>query len=126
MVRPPRQTVVSGAGTIMRKDLDTIGQLCQSSNSILYLVEHTENKKLYCLKAYSKSHVQKRCMMTRVISEKEIQLTVSSPFIIKLYETFTDDQSVYLLLELAMGGDLHTIYNRSDLWGKEPLAQYYV
>ena len=35
-----------------------------------------------------------------------------SVFVVKLYETYNSDQSLYLLLELALGGELYATYNK--------------
>ena len=36
-----------------------------------------------------------------------------SPFVVKLYETYNGEQSLYLLLELALGGELYRATNGS-------------
>lgn len=43
-----------------------------------------------------------------------------------LYETFNGAESLYLLLELALGGELYATYNKKGLWGKVPNAKFYV
>jgi cGMP-dependent protein kinase len=60
------------------------------------------------------------------MSEKDVQLMCDSVFIIKLYETYNGDQSLYLLLELALGGELYATYNKKGLWGNEKCAKFFV
>lgn len=55
-----------------------------------------------------------------------MQLLCDSPFVVMLYETFNGDQSLYFLLELALGGELYATYNKKGLFGKEPEAKFYV
>jgi len=40
--------------------------------------------------------------------------------------TFNGDQSLYFLLELALGGELYATYNKKGLFGKAPEAKFYV
>jgi len=49
-----------------------------------------------------------------------------SPFIVKLYETFNSEQSLLLLLELALGGELYATYNKKGLHGQVPHAKFYI
>jgi cGMP-dependent protein kinase len=78
------------------------------------------------LKALSKGYVIKTGMQKSVMSEKDVQLLCDSPFIVKLYETYNSSQSLYLLLELALGGELYATYNKKGLWGNVECAKFYV
>eukprot|EP00913_Durusdinium_trenchii_P021158 g19881.t1 len=49
-----------------------------------------------------------------------------SPFVVKLYETYNSPEHLYLLLELALGGELYATYNKRNMWGNEPCAKFYV
>jgi len=90
------------------------------------MVESTKTGDTYALKALSKGFVVKSGMQTSVLSEKNVQLMCDSPFVVKLYETFNGDQSLFFLLELALGGELYATYNKKNLWGNEKCAKYYV
>mmetsp|Transcript_35221 Transcript_35221/g.61345 ORF Transcript_35221/g.61345 Transcript_35221/m.61345 type:complete len:258 (+) Transcript_35221:3-776(+) len=48
------------------------------------------------------------------------------PFVIRLYETYNTPEFIFFVLELALGGDLHTVYHRQDFWGSEKHARFYV
>jgi len=61
-----------------------------------------------------------------VIHEKNVQMMCNSPFIVKLFETFRDEQLLCLLLEPALGGELYATYARRGLHGSEPHARFYV
>eukprot|EP00928_Gymnodinium_smaydae_P026769 TRINITY_DN2091_c0_g2_i1.p1 TRINITY_DN2091_c0_g2~~TRINITY_DN2091_c0_g2_i1.p1 ORF type:complete len:783 (+),score=222.21 TRINITY_DN2091_c0_g2_i1:297-2351(+) len=113
-------------GNINRKDLKKLGLLGCGGFGAVDMVEHVKTGETYALKALSKGYVVKSGMQASVISEKNVQLMCDSPFVIKLYETFNGDQSLYLLLELALGGELYATYNKKNLWGKEPHAKFYV
>merc|ERR1719352_2093594 len=61
-----------------------------------------------------------------VISEKNIQMMCDSPFIIKLYETYIDYENLYLLLELALGGEIGFVFHNQALFGSKRHAQFVV
>jgi cGMP-dependent protein kinase len=90
------------------------------------MVEHVPTNNIYALKQLSKGFILKSGMQQGVIHEKEVQIMCDSPFIVKLYETYNGSQSLYLLLELALGGELYATYNKKGLWGNEACAKFYV
>lgn len=110
----------------MRKNLKRLGLLGCGGFGAVELVEHVSTGDTYALKALSKGYVVKSGMQQSVMSEKNVQLMCDSPFIVKLYETYNGQQSLYLLLELALGGELYATYNRKGFHGHEGHAKYYV
>jgi len=113
-------------GLINRKDLKRLGLLGCGGFGAVEMVEHVKTADTYALKALSKGYVVKSGMQQSVISEKNVQLMCNSPFIVTLYETYNGDQSLYFLLELALGGEVYATYNKKNLWGNENCAKYYV
>jgi cGMP-dependent protein kinase len=113
-------------GLIFRKDLKRLGLLGCGGFGAVEMVEHTTGGDCYALKALSKGYVLKTGMQKSVISEKDVQLMCDSVFVVKLYETYNGEQSLYLLLELALGGELYATYNKKGLWGNEKCAKFYV
>jgi len=112
-------------GTIKKKDLKQIGLLGCGGFGSVTLVEHVTAQEYYALKALSKGFVCSLGMQSSIMSEKEVQLLCDSDFIIKLHETFNGTQTLYFLLELALGGELYATYNRKGLFGKESSALFY-
>lgn len=113
-------------GNILRKDLKRLGLLGCGGFGAVEMVEHVPSGETYALKALSKGYILKSGMQASVMSEKKVQLMCDSPFIVKLYETYNGGQSLYFLLELALGGELYATYNKKGLWGHEKCAQFYV
>eukprot|EP00747_Dinoflagellata_sp_TGD_P194681 gnl/TRDRNA2_/TRDRNA2_62383_c0_seq1.p1 gnl/TRDRNA2_/TRDRNA2_62383_c0~~gnl/TRDRNA2_/TRDRNA2_62383_c0_seq1.p1 ORF type:complete len:304 (-),score=71.50 gnl/TRDRNA2_/TRDRNA2_62383_c0_seq1:48-863(-) len=58
--------------------------------------------------------------------EKNLQYMCDSPFVVKLHECFNSSQSLYLLLELALGGELYATYNKHGFYGSLKHAKFYV
>lgn len=111
---------------IFRKDLTRLGLLGCGGFGAVELVEHHLTKETYALKAMSKGYVLKCGMKKSVIQEKDIQLMCDSPFIVKLYETYNGDQTLYFLLELALGGELYATYSKKGFHGSIPHARFYI
>ncbi|CAE7222535.1 egl-4 [Symbiodinium sp. CCMP2456] len=113
-------------GNIERKHLKQLGLLGCGGFGAVELVEHVSTGETYALKALSKGYVVKSGMQQSVMSEKNVQLMCDSPFIVKLFETYNGSQTLYFLLELALGGELYATYNKKGLFGKEPHAKFYL
>ncbi|CAJ1404634.1 unnamed protein product [Effrenium voratum] len=111
-------------GLITRKDLRRVGLLGCGGFGAVELVEHGGDT--YALKALSKGYIMKSGMQQNVLNEKNVQIMCDSPFIIKLYETYNGTQSLYFLLEPALGGELYATYNKKGLFGKDGHAKFYV
>lgn len=112
-------------GNIQKKDLHRLGLLGCGGFGAVELVEHKTTKESFAMKALSKGYVVKSGMQQNILSEKEVQLLCDSPFIIKLFETFNGSQSLYFLLEVALGGELYATYNKKGLFGKEAHCKFY-
>mmetsp|Transcript_9972 Transcript_9972/g.22677 ORF Transcript_9972/g.22677 Transcript_9972/m.22677 type:complete len:778 (-) Transcript_9972:170-2503(-) len=115
-----------GKPKILRGDLDRLTLLGCGGFGSVELVEHRKTKDTYALKALSKGYIVKCGMKASVIREKDIQLMCDSPFVVKLFETYNGQQSLYLLLELALGGELYATYNKKGLHGSVQLAQFFI
>lgn len=72
----------------------------------VYLVEDTIRKKHYALKVMSKGHVQRSGIVRQVRWERELLSMLDSKFVIRLHRTMYDFQHIYMLLEVALGGNL--------------------
>jgi len=111
---------------ILRKDLARIGLLGCGGFGAVELWEHKKTGNAYALKGLSKGYIVKTGMQESVMNEKNILMMTNSPFIIKLYATYNGSQTLYFLLEPALGGELYATYNRKGFHGSEKHAKYYV
>jgi len=111
---------------ICRKDLSRIGLLGCGGFGAVELYEHKLTKLTFAMKALSKGYIVKTGMQESVMNEKNILAMTCSDFIIKLYETFNGSQSLYFLMEVALGGELYATYNRKGLHGSDKHAKYYL
>merc|ERR1719203_2622895 len=111
---------------ILRRDLVKIGLLGCGGFGAVELYEHKISKETYAMKGLSKGYIVKTGMQESVMNEKNILMMTNSPFIIRLWETYNGAQTMYFLLEPALGGELYATYNRKGFHGSEKHAKFYV
>jgi protein-serine/threonine kinase len=70
------------------------------------LVKSRIDNKYYALKCIKKKELIKRECVDLIKTEKRVLKKISHPFIIKLHESFQNDEKVYMLFDYTNGGDL--------------------
>jgi len=110
---------------ILRRDLVKLGLLGCGGFGAVELWEHKQSKETYAMKGLSKGYIVKTGMQESVMNEKNILMMTNSKFIIKLYETYNGSQTLYFLMEVALGGELYATYNRKGFHGSEKHAKFY-
>jgi len=96
------------------------------SFGLVSLEEDVRTKKRYALKAISKGFIVQMGMQEATMNEKQINTLLDSPFIVKLFTTYHDDQFVYFLLQPALGGEAFDLFSEHDGWfGTEEYAVWF-
>jgi len=83
--------------------------LGKGSFGYVSLVVDEKTKTTYALKAVSKTQIVQTGQQGHVMSEKRAMMLFEHPFLIKLFQTYKDDQRLFFLLEPVLGGELFTI-----------------
>lgn len=120
------QSTAQRGDKILRKDLSKIGLLGCGGFGAVELYEHKVSKATYAMKGLSKGYIVKTGMQESVMNEKNILMMTNSAFIIRLFECFNGAQTLYFLMEAALGGELYQTYNRKSFHGSEKHAKFYV
>jgi len=110
---------------ILRKDLTKIGLLGCGGFGAVELFSHKKDGESYAMKGLSKGYIVKTGMQDAVMNEKNILMMTNSPFIIKLYECYNGSQTLYFLMEPALGGELYATYNRKGFHGSDKHCKFY-
>ncbi|CAK0788787.1 unnamed protein product, partial [Prorocentrum cordatum] len=106
------------------RDLTKVRPLGSGQFGNVELWQHRDGRR-FAMKILSKSHIRRLGAEQSIINEKNLMLMTSSPFLVRLFEAYSTPNALYLLLEFAAGGELHTVYNRRGFYGSEKHAKFY-
>jgi 3-phosphoinositide dependent protein kinase-1 len=81
-------------------DYEIIAPLGRGAHSIVYHVTYRDTGEEYALKIMEKRKLEQNKLMKRLENEVEIQSSFCNQNLLKLYHSFEDRNSVYLVLEL--------------------------
>lgn len=76
------------------------------------LVKEKEGDNYYASKQLSKDQIIKTKQVSHVMSEKKVLNSMCFPFTVNLVSSFKDNDSLYLVLPLIMGGELFTYHRK--------------
>jgi serine/threonine kinase 32 len=89
------------------------------------VVQHKQTKNLYALKYINKAKCVKMRAVSNIIQERRLLEEIESPFICNLRYAFQDDENLFMVLDLMLGGDLRFHLERQSLM-KEEVVRFYV
>jgi serine/threonine protein kinase len=90
------------------KDYEILRPLGHGAYSKVYHVRHRESHSEFALKIIEKQKLKASKLSRRLNNEISLQSSLNHPCIVKLFNTFQDDDLIYLVLELCSGGELYT------------------
>ena len=90
-------------------ELEDVKLLGIGSFGRVTLVKHKETEATYAMKRMSKKVLVDTEQQRNVLNERNAMARLDHPFIIKLFGTHSDTNSIYMLLELVLGGELFTL-----------------
>jgi len=106
-------------------DLETRRLLGCGTFGRVRLVLHKPTGNAYALKGMRKEQIVEMKQQKNIINEKKILVMMDHPLILNLAATYHDNAEVYMLLELALGGELFSLLQKkAPLPDKE--AMFYV
>jgi serine/threonine protein kinase len=119
-------TLARVAGAIPREKLVRIGILGAGSFGLVTFEEDPDTKSTFALKALSKGNIVSHNMISQVQNELSCWRALDSPFWIKLYATYKDQEFVYFLTEPALGGELFDVFqDNPSFFGRLDTTQFY-
>lgn len=98
-------------------DYKAIKMIGRGSFAKVYLVESKTNGKSYAVKAFTKDAMavsNKNNAKPSMLNEIDIMRTVDHENIIKLYEVYETEKSIYLVLELIEGKSLYEVLKKCN------------
>eukprot|EP00418_Pyrodinium_bahamense_P078608 CAMPEP_0179068350 /NCGR_PEP_ID=MMETSP0796-20121207/29957_1 /TAXON_ID=73915 /ORGANISM="Pyrodinium bahamense, Strain pbaha01" /LENGTH=432 /DNA_ID=CAMNT_0020765403 /DNA_START=93 /DNA_END=1391 /DNA_ORIENTATION=- len=88
--------------------LEVVSLLGEGGFGAVFLVRSCEGEE-FALKRISKGFAMQAKVTKQICLERDVLSMVDSAFIVQLYQTFKDEQYVYILMEVANGGHLYQL-----------------
>ncbi|EST04564.1 Protein kinase domain protein [Kalmanozyma brasiliensis GHG001] len=89
------------------------------------VVQHKQTKDLYALKYINKAKCIKMRAVSNIIQERRLLEEIDSPFVCNLRYAFQDDENMFMVLDLMLGGDLRFHLDRTGNMS-ENVVRFYV
>ncbi|SPO29469.1 related to serine/threonine protein kinase [Ustilago trichophora] len=89
------------------------------------VVQHKQTKDLYALKYINKAKCIKMRAVSNIIQERRLLEEIDSPFVCNLRYAFQDDENMFMVLDLMLGGDLRFHLDRTGNMSEE-VVRFYV
>lgn len=87
-------------------ELTVVGAIGRGSFGFLTLMEHPKTRKQYALKRISKGLLEEMQCVKSQRYERDLMLLADSDFVVRLLQSYRDDQFVYMLQDYSPGGSL--------------------
>ncbi|KAL1921294.1 uncharacterized protein VTP21DRAFT_11010 [Calcarisporiella thermophila] len=88
------------------------------------VVQHKQTKNLYALKYINKIACIKMRAAENILSERRLLECIDFPLIVNLHYAFQDDENLFMVLDLMLGGDLRFHLNRQGSLREEVVRFY--
>lgn len=115
----PADTSQRRTDKVTVNDFEVVRVLGKGCAGKVLLVRHKGTKGLYAMKSIHKRHVLAHQELSHTITEQAVLKRMASeqtdPFVVKLWWSFHDAASLYLVMDFQAGGDLATQLTR---WGR--------
>lgn len=89
------------------------------------LVQKKSDGRVYAMKSLVKTEMFKRDQLAHVRAERDILAESDSPWVVKLFTTFQDQNFLYMLMEFLPGGDLMTMLIKYEIFS-EDITRFYI
>ncbi|EGR30060.1 protein kinase domain protein [Ichthyophthirius multifiliis] len=100
------------------------GLIGKGSFGEVYLVEKSDQGKLYAMKVLHKSKINKQNLGQYAMSERNILSYIKHPFIVHLYFAFQTQDKLFLILQYCPGGDLGELLKKEKKFCEEKTKFY--
>ncbi|CAO0792886.1 unnamed protein product [Mucor circinelloides] len=89
------------------------------------IVEHKESRQLYALKYISKEECIRMDAARNIIRERVILEQLDHPFLCRLRFAFQDNDYMYMVTDLMLGGDLHFHLSRQPYFSEDVIRFWF-
>ena len=100
--------------------------ICKGTYSTVYLYKEINTDRLFSVKEMDKNFYEKYLNTSNLIyNEIEIHSRIIHPNIIRLYNTYENKSSIYLIMEYAKNGNLYNLFKRKNGLNEKEAQKYF-
>lgn len=111
-------------GKYSLSDFSLIQTLGTGSFGRVHLVRSVHNGRYYAMKVFRKSHVVKAKQIEHTNDERKILALCRHPFITRMWGTFQDCKSIFIIMDYIEGGELFSLLRKSKVFPNQ-VAKFY-
>jgi protein-serine/threonine kinase len=89
------------------------------------LVQKEQDGRVYAMKSLIKTAMIEKDQLAHIRAERDILAESDSPWVVKLYTTFQDEDFLYMLMEFLPGGDLMAMLIKYEIFS-EDITRFYI
>lgn len=106
-------------------DFRTVKVIGKGAFGEVRLVQKTDTGKIYAMKTLKKEEMLKKDQLAHVRAERDVLAESNSAWVVQLFYSFQDPQTLYLIMEFLPGGDLMTMLIKYDTFS-EDVTRFYI
>ncbi|KAH7929472.1 kinase-like protein [Leucogyrophana mollusca] len=106
-------------------DFRTVKVIGKGAFGEVRLVQKTDTGKIYAMKTLKKEEMLKKDQLAHVRAERDVLAESDSAWVVQLFYSFQDAQTLYLIMEFLPGGDLMTMLIKYDTFS-EDVTRFYM
>ncbi|XP_052228733.1 serine/threonine-protein kinase 32A-like [Dreissena polymorpha] len=88
------------------------------------IVQKRDSKKMYAMKYMNKAMCLKNEAVKNVLKEVEILTMLEHPFLVNLWYTFQDEEDMFMVVDLLLGGDLRYHIQQDCAFNEQRIKLY--
>ena len=110
--------------TVTIADFDFIKRISSGAFASVFIAKKHITGDIYAIKAIPKKCLNQKNQTKRVITEKDILLSFSNPYIVTFYYSIIGKRNLYLVTEFVPGGDLYSLLQALGSFDEESSKIY--
>ncbi|KAJ6882891.1 serine/threonine protein kinase IRE [Populus alba x Populus x berolinensis] len=107
------------------EDFEIIKPISRGAFGRVFLARKRATGDLFAIKVLKKADMIRKNAVQSILEERDILITVSNPFVVRFFYSFTCRENLYLVMEYLNGGDLYSLLRNLGCLD-EDMARMYI
>ncbi|CAI8049436.1 Serine/threonine-protein kinase 38-like [Geodia barretti] len=108
-----------------KKDFKCLKIIGRGAFGEVALVQKQDTGHVYAMKILRKADMLEKEQIAHARAERDILVEADNPWVVKMYYSFQDSVSLYLIMEFLPGGDMMTLLMKKDILS-EDVTRFYI